>query len=371
MLASLPFAIRANSVDREFQHMRDNLVMIAGATGAAASRLTELLASTPGWQVVGLCRRVPEVPSTPTLRYIATDFLDPASCRAAAAQAGAVTHLVYSARAPFGEGGVEDVPGNVAMLRNLLDAMETPALRHVHMVEGAKWYGVHIGPARTPAREDDPRHMPPNFYYDQQDMLVERRRGKPWTWSASRPQYLVDVAPGRPRNLVTVIGAYAAICREFGVAFDFPGKPGGYTTLAENTDCTILARFILWAMTEPKAADQAFNISNGDVYRWSSLWPRLAVYFNLPLGILRPMSLERWMADKQPVWQRIAERHALRYPAMTDVALWAYGDYVFGIDRDVMQSMTRARLAGFTPLEDSEDQFIRHLDAYRELKVLP
>jgi nucleoside-diphosphate-sugar epimerase len=351
--------------------MPDNLALIAGATGAAASRLTELLASTPGWRVVGLCRRPPAAPTTPTLRYVATDFLDPASCRAAVAQAGGVTHLVYSARAPFSEGGVEDVPGNVAMLRNLLDAVETPALRHVHLVEGAKWYGVHIGPVRTPAREDDPRHMRPNFYYDQQDMLIERRRGKAWTWSASRPQYLVDVAPGRARNLITVVGAYAAICREFGMAFDFPGRPGAYTTLAENTDCTMLARFIRWVMTEANSADQAYNISNGDVYRWSSLWPRLASYFGVPQGILRPMSLERWMADKQPVWQHIAERHGLRYSNVADVASWSYGDYVFGIDRDVMQSMNRARLAGFTPLEDSEDQFIRHLDAYRDLKVLP
>jgi nucleoside-diphosphate-sugar epimerase len=351
--------------------MAENLALIAGATGAAASRLTELLAATPGWRVVGLCRRPPSERTSPTLRYIATDLLDPESCRAAVAQAGAVTHFVYSARSPFGEGGVEDVPSNVAMLRNMLDAVESPALHHVHLVEGAKWYGVHIGPIRSPAREDDPRHMSPNFYYDQQDLLAERRRGKAWSWSASRPQYLVDVAPGRPRNLVTVIGAYAAICRELGVAFDFPGKPGAYTTLAENTDCTVLAHFIRWAITEPRAADQAFNINNGDVYRWCNFWPRLAAYFRLPPGIIRPMSLERWMADKQPVWARIAERHGLRFSELAKLALWAYGDYVFAIDRDVMQSMTRARLAGFTLVEDSEDQFIRHLDAYRELKVLP
>ena len=29
----------------------------------------------------------------------------------------------------------------------------------------------------------DPRHMPPNFYYDQQDLLVERSDGRSWSWS--------------------------------------------------------------------------------------------------------------------------------------------------------------------------------------------
>ena len=349
--------------------MADNLALIAGATGAAASRLTALLAATPGWQVVGLCRNPPAAAGAE--RYIATDFTDPESCRAAVERAGAVTHFVYSARAPFGEGGVEDVPANIAMLRNLLDAVDRPALRHVHLLEGGKWYGLHLGAMLTPTREDDPRHLPPNFYYDQQDLLTQCRRGKAWTWSASRPQYLVDVAPGRARNLITVVGAYAAICKELGAPFDFPGKPGAYTALSELTDTALLARFIRWAITEPRAADQAFNVTNGDMFRWSRLWPRLAEYFGLRCGMVRPLKLERWMADKQPVWQRIAQRHGLRYANVRDVALWAYGDFVWNIDWDVVSSMSRARAAGFVEHVDSEALFVRHLDAYRALKVLP
>lgn len=349
--------------------MADKIALIAGATGAAASRLTELLADTPGWQVVGLCRNPPADPGK--VRYIATDLTSADSCRNAVAQAGAVTHCVYSSRAPFGEGGVEDVPANVALLRNLLDAVDTPSLQHVHLLEGGKWYGLHLGAMLTPTREDDARHLPPNFYYDQQDLLTDRRRGKPWSWSASRPQYLVDVAPGRARNLITVVGTYAAICKELGVALEFPGKPGAYAALSELTDTALLARFIRWAMTEPRAADQAFNVTNGDVFRWSRLWPRLAEYFGLRCGIVRPLKLERWMADKQPVWQRIAERHDLRFKDMADVALWPYGDFVWNIDWDVVSSMSRARAAGFTEYVDSEDLFIQHLDAYRALNILP
>ena len=40
-------------------------------------------------------------------------------------------------------------------------------------MQGSKWYGNHLGPYLTPARETDPRHMPPNFYYDQQDFLIK------------------------------------------------------------------------------------------------------------------------------------------------------------------------------------------------------
>jgi hypothetical protein len=53
------------------------------------------------------------------------------------------------------------------------------------------------------------------------------------------------------------------------------------------------------------------------------------------------------------------------------VALWPYADFVWNIDWDVVSSLSRARLAGFTGYEDTEAQFLRHLAAYREMKVLP
>ena len=35
-------------------------------------------------------------------------------------------------------------------------------------MQGYKVYGAHLGPFKTPAREDDPPHMPPEFNVDQQ-----------------------------------------------------------------------------------------------------------------------------------------------------------------------------------------------------------
>src|SRR5690349_6922967 len=304
--------------------MADNIALIAGATGAAASRLVELLAGTPGWRVVGLCRRPPDAPHA-NVRYLAADLADAASCRRAVDGAGAVTHLVYAARAAFAEGGVEDVPANAAMLRNLLDACDRPGLRHVHLLEGTKWYGLHLGPFATPAREDDPRHMPPNFYYDQQDLLTERRTGKGWSWSASRPNLIVDFAPGRARNLVS----------------------------------------------DPRAADRAFNVTNGDPFRWSRLCPRLAAYFGLPCAQVRPLRLAAWMADKEPVWRRVSARHGLVPRRLSEVAPWDFADFALGFEYDVVSSTTRVREAGFHDVLDTEAMLLGHLDAYREARLLP
>ncbi|WP_043339583.1 SDR family oxidoreductase [Belnapia moabensis] len=343
-------------------------LLIVGASGAAATRITERAALTPGLAPIGLSRRVPEGAGD----WIAADLQDAAGLARALAARPEITHLVYASRAPHGESGVEDVAANLAMLRNLLDAAEAglPRFGHLHLVHGGKWYGVHIGPFRTPAREDDPRHMPPNFYYDQQDLVAGRQQGRGWSWSASRPSFVLDVAPGRARNLVSTLGAYAAICRALGLPFDFPGKPGTWTALHEVTDAALLAEGVLWMIGEPRCANRAFNLVNGDCFRWCDLWPFLADRFGLPSGAVRPMRLAHWMADKGPVWEGIRARHGLALP-IEAVASWEFADFVLGMDYDVLHSMTAARMAGFTGFVDSWAMFSRQIDAYRAARVLP
>ena len=345
-----------------------NTLLVAGATGAAASRLVAQAAAA-GWRVLGLCR-TPRA-DAPGVRYLPADLRDPAACREAvrAAAPDGVSHAVYAARAAFGEGGVEDVPANLAMLDALVDAAEGPALRHIHLVEGTKWYGMHIGPYPTPADEDDARHLPPNFYYDQQDRLAARAAAGGWGWSASRPGFIVDVAPGRARNLASTLGAYAAICRELGVALDFPGTPAAYASLNEATDAGLLGRAVLW-MLEAPAANRAFNVTNGDVFRWSRLWPRLAAACGLPCGIVRPMKLAAWMADKAPVWERLRARHDLALP-LEQVARWDFADFVFGLEHDIFASTTRLRQAGFSGCLDTPSHLLAQVAAYRAAGILP
>ena len=75
------------------------------------------------------------------------------------------------------------------------------ALRRVVLVTGAKYYGSHLGPFKTPARESDPRHMGPNYYFEQIDWLAAFQRGKRWDWVELRPQTLCGFAPGTPMSV--------------------------------------------------------------------------------------------------------------------------------------------------------------------------
>jgi nucleoside-diphosphate-sugar epimerase len=346
-----------------------NVALIAGATGAAAKRLVEQLVAA-GWRIIGVSRNPPA--SRGAMTHIVADLFDPASVRAAIAPYRDITHLFLTVRSTHGETGVESVEENLSLMRNALDAVEAaaPGLEHVHLVEGTKWYGLHLGPFRTPAREDDPRHMPPNFY-DQEDLLRERQKGQRWTWSASRPNFLCDFDPGRPRNLTSLLGAYGAICKELGVPLDYPGTVASFQKLGEVTSCALLARAMMFMATSPGARNEAFNVTNGDVFRWQNAWPKLAHFFGVAPGEPRPLLLAEWMADKKPVWQRIVARHGLAGRRLEDVAVWAFGDFVFRPDYDIISSTTKLRCAGFHEMIDTEEMLLQMLAAYREARIIP
>ncbi len=47
------------------------------------------------------------------------------------------------------------------------------------------------------------------------------------------------------------------------------------------TDARLLGRHLIWASTTPAARNQDFNIVDGDVFRWSWMWQRLAQWFGI------------------------------------------------------------------------------------------
>jgi hypothetical protein len=111
-----------------------------------------------------------------------------------------------------------------------------------NLYQGGKAYGADLGPFKTPAREDDPRLMGPNFYYDQEDFLKERQSGRPWHYTVLRPEAVSGFAVGNPMNLIMVIGVYAAISKELGLPLRFPGPEAAYRALYQMTSAHILAK---------------------------------------------------------------------------------------------------------------------------------
>ena len=345
--------------------------LVAGASGVVGRRLAEYIHGLDGWDVVGLSRSAPiggsDVPR------IAVDLTDAADTRAKLGALSDVTHIFYEARFDHPEGQAEPIATNLAMFRNLIDTVAPIAagLRHVHLGSGHKNYGLHNGPAPTPAREETTRTLQPSFYYQQEDYIRALQRGQAWSWSTARPTGLCDTAPGITRSMIMLIGAYAAISKELGLPLCFPGTAGNYAALYQCTEATQLAKATVWMATEPRCANQDFNVTNGDVFRWCNVWPKFADYFGMKLGPVRTIDLAGCMADKGPVWDRVVARHGLRRQPLERVALWSYARHLWTPHWDIVSSMTKARLLGFHDVVDSEAMFFRMFDHFRAERVLP
>ncbi|RPI44111.1 MAG: SDR family oxidoreductase [Betaproteobacteria bacterium] len=344
--------------------------LIAGATGVVGRNLLRHLLEIGGWEIVALSRRTPDIQGQ--YEHIGVDLMNPAECQAKLGHLRDVTHIFFAALAANRDlwGAVTD---NLALLRNLVETVEPVAerLEHIHVVHGTKWYGMHLGPFKTPAQEDDPRHLPPNFYYDQWDYLVERQKGRRWTYSSSRPHGISGFALGNHSNLTLVIAIYAAICKELGLPLCHPGTPGNYTALYQCTDSGLLARALVWMATTPACANEAFNITNGDLIRWEHTWPKIAQYFGMQVGTRRHISLVQFMADKVPVWDRIVAKHGLRPYSYREIVTWAYGDFVFTPQYDVISSTVKARRFGFHECVDTEEMFVRLWNEMRAERIIP
>src|SRR5579875_2707628 len=253
-------------------------VLVAGAQGVIGQAAAAHFSSLPNVTVYGLSRR--ELENLPGVIPVNVDLLSAADTERAIAPLGEVTHIIFAAYIE------KDTPGersevNVALLRNLLRTAEKscPGLKHVTLYQGGKAYGADLGPFKTPAREDDPRLMSPNFYYDQEDFLRAAQAGKKWSFSILRPEAVCGYAVGNPMNLTMVIAIYAAISKEMGLPLRFPGPEGAYRALYQVTSADILARAADWAGRTPSAANEIFNITNGDYFRWQFMWPRIAKAF--------------------------------------------------------------------------------------------
>ncbi|MBW4781194.1 SDR family oxidoreductase [Rhodococcus fascians] len=344
--------------------------VVVGANGVIGGNLVEHLQRTGDWKIIGLSRRGGI--DSERVQHIAVDLLDGDETRRRLSHLTDVTHIFYAAyqeRPTW----AELVPPNLAMLVNVVTVIEdsSPNLEHVSLMQGYKVYGAHLGPFKTPARESDPPHMPPEFNVDQQQFLESRRVGKRWSWSAIRPSVVCGVALGNPMNLATVISVYATMCKKLGVPMRFPGKPGAFESLLEMTDASLLAEATVWAATTPACANQAFNITNGDLFRWNDMWPRIADIFGLDTATPLPMSLADVMADKEPLWNSIVSEHELKPTPYRDVSSWAFGDFVFSWDYDVISDGSKARRMGFHRFVDTEAMFAGIVTDLRRQRIIP
>lgn len=362
---------------------RTDHILIAGASGVIGAGAIEHFARTPGWQVTALSRRAPVVAADCTFAHLSADLTDGEACRSAVARLPPVTHLIYAAvaEAPGLVSGWRDpelMALNGVMFANLLDPLAASgALRHVSMVQGAKAYGAQYHDVEVPCREDTPRDPHPNFYWLHEDHLRHCARQADFRFTIFRPQVLLGAAPGAAMNPVAPIGVYAALCRELGRPFAYPGHADA---LWEVVDTGLMAEAFHWAATLPAAAGETYNVTNGDVFVPAHAWPHIAARFGLETEGESPASLAAFFAepDVAAAWARLAGRHGLRLAALPDLLGQSHhyvdlliGERLAAKRLPLLLSTIKIRQAGFAACRDSLGSMFHWLDRMTALRLLP
>ena len=233
----------------------ENKVIVAGASGITGRAIIKHLDTLDNWNTIGLARG--ELGFDSKAEFLSIDLLDETDLNQHQAQFKGVTHIFFAAYYPAGN-VFDEVEPNTAMLVNLVNAVNaaTSTLSRVVLVEGPKYYGVHLGTYKTPAKETDPRHIPPNFYYNQEDFLRTQSEGKTWDWSVLRPSLTTGFTSASPMNILNIIAIYASISKEFKLPLRFPGSATAFDKIWEATDANLLAQAIVWAGTAENAKNQ-------------------------------------------------------------------------------------------------------------------
>jgi nucleoside-diphosphate-sugar epimerase len=357
-----------------------NTVLIAGASGLVGAACVDTFLDDD-WKVIALSRRRPEVFSDRTFEHRSIDLRDEAATREAVTDLADVTHVVYTA--VYEKPGLiagwteqDQMDTNLAMLRNLIEPLTEGAnLQHVTLLQGTKAYGIHLHPMRTPARERFPRDDHANFYWLQEDYIKDKSATADFQFTIMRPQLIVGPNTGVVMNLPPVIGAYAAICKEEGRPFGFPG---GVPYVWEAVDTRLVANAIRWAAEAPAAHGQHFNLTNGEVFEWRDLWPAMAETLGVEVGPDNPVSLGEYLPTKADVWDKIVAKHGLRQLSIEELLGEShfYADFcmAYGATEPpppAFVSTVKIKQAGFTEVRDTEETFVHWLKVLQDRRVLP
>ncbi|MEG8041544.1 SDR family oxidoreductase [Sphingomonas faeni] len=343
--------------------------LVVGTSGIVGSATAAALVKA-GWTVHGLARRPTEQDG---VQPVAADLQDPASLEKALT--GLKPDAVFIATWSRQDSEAENIRVNGGMVRNLLGAL-SPAgsVDHVALVTGLKHY---LGPfeaygkgalPQTPFREEQGRLDVENFYYAQEDAVFEAAERDGFGWSIHRPHTIIGKAVGNAMNMGTTLAVYATLCRETGRPFRFPGSAAQWNGLTDMTSATLLADHLIWAATTSAARNEAFNVVNGDVFRWSWMWGRIAEWFGIEAAPFdgTVLTLDEQMKDDAGIWREIAAREGLAEADLSRLVSPWHTDADLGRPIEVVTDMGKSRRLGFREYQPTDDAFF---DLFAELRA--
>ncbi|KAF2486994.1 hypothetical protein BDY17DRAFT_328568 [Neohortaea acidophila] len=298
----------------------------------------------------------------------------------------------------------ELVDVNTSLIRNLTQAMDIANIvpKRFLLQTGAKNYGLHLGPTRTPHVESDPRVLlEPNFYYPQEDVLQEYCAKHKIGWNVICPAWIIGATQNAAMNALHPFAVYAAVKQHRGEKLDFPGNAAAWLENHEHSTAQLTGYLSEWAVLEDKCANQKFNAGDNSLLPNNRLWPELARWFGCkevglpesddakittipggdkptPIGyVSQPgfhfsFTMSHWAQQPENVeaWKEIMKKHKLTHNPFDDPECWAFADVAAWGGRFQL-STNKAQNFGYTGHVDTLQSLHRAYSEFNKIGMLP
>ncbi|KAJ8565424.1 hypothetical protein K7X08_008000 [Anisodus acutangulus] len=368
-----------------------NVGLVIGVTGVVGNSLAETLSSTdtPGgpWKVYGVSRRGTPVCNIAKVKYIQCDVSVATDAQAKLSTLEDVTHIFWVTSA-FDLSTAKCCEINAAMLHNVLNAVIPNAsnLCHICLQTGGMHYmGIHKS---IDGKLHVISHDPPfteemerlenihNFYYALEDVLFDEVSRKPsLTWSVHRPDLIFGFSPRSTLNIIGTLSVYATICKYQNIPLKFPGTKAVWDSYSNASDANLVAEHQIWSALCQQGKNKAFNITNGDVFKWKHLWKVLAEQIGVEYvgfdEVEKIIPLSELMKDKGPVWDKIVRDNKLVSTMLQEVGLWEFADILLAKGTSRLSSINRSKEHGFIGFRNSTNSFVYWIQKAKDNRLIP
>ncbi|KAJ5082238.1 hypothetical protein N7532_011281 [Penicillium argentinense] len=398
--------------------------IVTGSNGISGTHQLKVLAESPRrWKkIYALSRRPPYGTWPDHVEHVSVDLLQSPEeiarqLKERGVHADHVFFFAYIQPAPKEGGGIwsdaeELVRVNTQLLSNFLGGLELNKTipKRVLLQLGAKYYGIHLGPALSPQEESDPRVLTElNFYYPQEDRLQEFAQKHSIGWNSTRPSHILGAVPDAAMNLCYPLTIYATVQKRLGQALEFPGDIAAWENPVSLSSAQANAYLSEWIVLTDAAKDESFNAADDCAFSWCKFWPRFAERFQIPwkgpddsdraayrviTGHSKPprgygppgelrfrFTLVDWAKrpEVQKAWKDIAEAHGLREKVLRDEdRVFGFADQALTLSYPLqlrtnigMISMTKAKKMGYFGFVDSTDSFLQVVEDFVGLQMVP
>ncbi|KAI8936343.1 hypothetical protein NX059_006757 [Plenodomus lindquistii] len=301
------------------------------------------------------------------------------------------------------------VESNVPPFRNFLGALPVAGIKpkRILLQTGGKNYGCHVGRVRTSLVESDPqpRHLGPNFYYHQEDLLEKFCNEHPETgWNIVMPAAIIGTVQYASMNAFLSFGVYAAIQAHKKEPLQFGGDLTSWQFEMNHSTARLTGYLAEWAVLEEQCKNQRFNAQDGGLLSWDRFFNELGRWYGIddvrgpelddskftvqkmpsgkdtPLGwgpsldLRLSKSLEKWSAEPSTTkaWTEMMKKsngqlkRNLLDGKSLDVHMCDFSYIPFGT-----LSMNKTRMYGFNGFVDTLEGIFEMYTELIQLGVLP